>query len=144
MKYLIYHEPDTGEHHARLFLAPTTHQQVALEVQAQHPGRIIVSAGFVEVLAMSRRYGLPERVQVRTFGRSDSLDLNPRLEDAAFLAGFIKATLSSARNLFDPARGHLVSLDETAPDLDPQPTLAHAIESRAPALAGSPAFPRHD
>lgn len=88
MKYLIL-EPAEGVKDfpvVQCFFAPTLHKEVAARWAATHTP---VSAGFVDFS--------PDG-DVATFGASTSLQLAPRLQDAAILKSLNRATLAMARS----------------------------------------------
>lgn len=82
LKYLILSEADGGEF-PHFCLAPVTHLELSLALQAYRPGRTIVSAGFVTIEAEGH---------VSTHGSSISLSLSPRSGDAALIRIFSQAT----------------------------------------------------
>jgi hypothetical protein len=86
LKYIIFTDPAGLGEQARLCLAPVKHLTLALEAQARSHGRQIVAAGFVEWVDG----------EARTSGFSDSLNLGPRPEDAAFLTVFARQTAAAA------------------------------------------------
>jgi len=87
MKYLILDPRPGVKDFTRVacFCAPTLHKDEAEKWAATHAP---VAAGFIEVGGGGA---------VRTFGRSDSLGLAPRPNDAALIASFIRATLAMAQ-----------------------------------------------
>ena len=87
LKYIIIKETD-GAEFAFFTLAPVTHLELALSLQAYRPGRTVVSAGFVTIEPDGR---------VTTHGRSESLNLGPRRTDADTLTIFTRATASAAQ-----------------------------------------------
>jgi hypothetical protein len=81
MKYIIFKSPDGLR--IAIFPAPTTHAEEAMLHREWSP----ISAGYVEFLGGGR---------VRTFGRSDSLNLDRLPRDADFIECFMSATLRLA------------------------------------------------
>lgn len=86
MKYIIIKEA-SGAEFPYFCVAPCTHRELWAMVHAAKPGRSLVSAGFyIEMTGGA----------VRTFGRSDSLDLEPRQNDALLIHAWVSVTRTSA------------------------------------------------
>ncbi len=85
MKFVVIRDAQ-GIETPHFAVAPVTHRQLA-DAWLRQPGRSVVSAGFVEIHAD----------KAHVFGRSESLDLGPRLADAALITAFYRATVRMAR-----------------------------------------------
>lgn len=77
VKYIVVHEPTEGVYSPILFPDQLVHRHVARIHSAGL--RNVVSAGFVQI-DYDQGCGNPPTVHV--YGRSESLDLGPRPEDA--------------------------------------------------------------
>ncbi len=86
MKYIIIKEA-SGAEFPHFCCAPCTHRELWSMVFAAKPGRTLVSAGF---------YHEPVCGEVRTFGRSDSLELDPRPGDALLIHAWVSVTRTTA------------------------------------------------
>lgn len=80
MKYVVVQNP-SGFERVFLALAPVTHADLAAAF-AHAPDRV-VSAGFVQLAVEG----------IRTFGRSDSLNVGPRPRDARLIDAMYRSTL---------------------------------------------------
>lgn len=85
MKYIILRD-EYGAENPVFFLAPFTHLDIA-EAWTRVAPMQAVSAGFVRFL--------PDD-SVATFGRSESLHLSPRPQDASLIRALYRATLKTA------------------------------------------------
>lgn len=89
MKYVVLHPiTERGLTQVLFCVAPTTHAQLAAAHAATHAP---VSAGYIDVAR-----GPDGGPAVRTFGRSDSLGLEPRAQDARLIGQMMRATLATA------------------------------------------------
>lgn len=85
LKYIIIREGD-GPEIPMFTLVPITHRELMKYILASKPRAAAVSAGFVEWV----------QGEARTYGRSESLDIGPRPEDAKFFTVFARQTAAAA------------------------------------------------
>lgn len=90
MKYIMIREA-SGAEFPKFCCAPDTHRELWALHYAAKAGRSVLSAGFYTELPAGA---------IRTFGRSESLDLGPRPQDAAILQAWISATRTTAAMQF--------------------------------------------
>ncbi len=87
MKYIVI-APADGEPFPVFCCAPQSHAEMA-SAWRRTPASRVLSAGFFYVAACWP----PSVVNVATYGRSESLNLGPRPEDARLIAAAIATTL---------------------------------------------------
>lgn len=90
MKYLIIQGEDGAEFPV-FCCAPQTHADMA-RAWRRTPASRVVSAGFCSIIVSPNGDDAAVPVWVATYGRSESLNLHPRKEDARLIAAFLHAT----------------------------------------------------
>ncbi len=91
MKYVVFQHQQSGRMEIRLAPAPTTHRQLAKELEPL--GFKPVSAGFARFLPDGR---------FEACGYSTSLNLTPHADDARLLSAFYTATILQSQNQCPP------------------------------------------
>jgi hypothetical protein len=87
MKYIIIRRPD-GTEHVYGCMCPDTHAELAT-AHRRNDASVVVAAGFCEFITANGR------TIVQTFGRSESLNLGRRSEDAKLIEVSYNLTVES-------------------------------------------------